>query len=297
MEMLRTPDERFENLPGYGFEPNYIDDLDGCHGLRMHYIDEGPADAPIVWLCLHGQPTWSYLYRKMIPVFVAAGDRVIAPDFFGFGRSDKPTEDDIYTFDFHLQSLRALVKQLNLNGVRLVCQDWGGLLGLTLPYLFQERFEAMLVMNTSFNAGDLPLGEGFLQWRNFANSQDDLDVARLMKRSAPILTDDEAAAYGTPFPDRDHKAGVRMFPRLVADNPNAGGAALSRDAREWFRTKWAGQSLIACGMQDPVLGPPVMKHMQRLIRNAPPLMELPDAGHFTQEWGVPISEAAVKTLR
>ena len=296
MQVLRTSDDRFADLPDYPFSPNYADDLPGYEGIRIHYLDEGPADADRVWLCLHGEPSWSYLYRKMIPVFVAAGDRVIAPDFAGFGRSDKPQDDDVYTWDFHRGMLLALIGRLDLNGIRLVCQDWGGLLGLTLPMELPERFAGLLAMNTGFNSGDLPLGEGFLQWRAYANSQHDLDVAKLMQRSTPILSDAEAQAYAAPFPDATYKAGVRQFPKMVADHPDVDGAALSRQARDWFSNEWQGTSLLACGMQDPVLGPPAMKYLQRHIRNAPKLMEVPDAGHFVQEWGGPVAEVAVDAL-
>ncbi len=297
MQVLRTPDERFVDLPGFPFSPRYVDDLPGYAGIRIHYLDEGPADAGCVWLCLHGEPTWSYLYRKMLPVFVAAGDRVIAPDFAGFGRSDKPADDEVYTWDFHRNMLLALIERLNLSGIRLVCQDWGGLLGLTLPMAFPDRFDGLLAMNTSFNSGDLPLGEGFLQWREYANSQHDLDVAKLMQRSTSVLSDAEAQAYAAPFPDAAFKGGVRQFPKLVADHPEADGAALSRQARAWFNNEWQGKSLLACGMQDPVLGPPAMKYLNRQIHNSPDLMEVADAGHFVQEWGVPVAEAAVACLR
>jgi haloalkane dehalogenase len=296
MQALRTPDDRFNDLPDFPFDPNYIDDLPCYEELRIHYLDEGPADADVVWLCLHGEPTWSYLYRKMLPVFVAAGHRVIAPDLLGFGRSDKPADDDAYTFEFHRNMLLGLIDRLDLTGIRLVCQDWGGLLGLTLPMARVERFDGALIMNTAFNAGDLPLGDGFEQWRAYCNSQPDLDVAKLMKRTMPILSDAEAAAYAAPFPEKTYKACVRKFPNLVADHSDADGAALSREAREWFRTKWEGKSLLACGMLDPVLGPPAMKYLRRNIRNAPDLMEVSDAGHFVQEWGAPIAEAAIKVL-
>lgn len=297
MQALRTPDERFSDLPGYSFIPNYVEDLPGYEGLRVHYLDEGPPDADVVWLCLHGEPTWSYLYRKMLPVFVAAGDRVIAPDLLGFGRSDKPIDESVYTFSFHRNMLLELIDRLKLSGLRLVCQDWGGLLGLTLPMARPNSFAALLAMNTAFNSGDLPLGEGFERWREYANSQHDLDIAKLLKRSTPILSDDEAQAYAAPFPDAAYKACVRQFPKLVADNPDDDGAALSREARDWFASRWKGMSLLAVGMQDPVLGIPAMKLLKRSIRNAPDLMEVANAGHFTQEWGVPIAETAVAMLR
>jgi haloalkane dehalogenase len=178
-DILKTPPERFANLPGFPWKAHSRDDLSGFAGLAMAYIDEGPAGAP-VFLCLHGQPTWSYLYRRMIPHFLAAGSRVVAPDFFGFGRSDKPAEDAAYTFDFHRDSLLALVRALDLSDITLVVQDWGGLLGLTLPMEMPERFSRAIVMNTALPTGDLPLGKGFLDWRAFANSQPDMAIGKLL---------------------------------------------------------------------------------------------------------------------
>jgi len=296
MQILRTPDERFLNLPGFPFAPHYLDDLPGLEGVRVHYLDEGPADAMVTWLCLHGQPTWSYLYRKMIPVFLKAGHRVVAPDFVGFGRSDKPTDESVYTFDFHRTMLLSLIDRLDLRNIRLVCQDWGGLLGLTLPMSRPDRFTALLVMNTALGTGDVPLTEGFLAWRDYVRKRPDFDVADLMSRSTAGLSPAEAAAYGAPFPDASYKAGVRRFPELVPDRPDAPGAALSRRARTWWKEEWQGKSLMAIGMTDPVLGPPVMRSLHRIIRNCPTPIEVPEAGHFVQEWGAPIAERAVVEL-
>jgi haloalkane dehalogenase len=293
---LRTPDERFANLPGYPFAPHYLDDLEGCAGLRVHYLDEGPRDAPKVFLCLHGQPTWSYLYRRMIPVFAAAGHRVVAPDLPGFGRSDKPADDARYTFMFHRDMLKNLVLRLDLHNVVLVVQDWGGLLGLTLPMEMPERFSGLLIMNTAFATGDVPLGQGFLDWRAWNNKNPDMAVGKLLARSCPQLTPAEAAAYDAPFPDASFKGGVRRFPNLVPDHPDAEGAALSRQARDWFRTSWAGKTFMAVGMKDPVLGPPVMRAMAKLIRNCPPPLEVAEGGHFVQEWGEEVARAALEVL-
>lgn len=293
VDVLRTPEERFANLPGWRYAPRFHARSDG---LRLHYVDEGPRDASRTWLCLHGQPTWSYLYRRMIPVFAAAGDRVVAPDFVGFGRSEKPTDEAVYSFDFHREALLDLIAALDLRNIVLVVQDWGGLIGLTLPMAAPERYRASLVMNTMLAAGDTPLGEGFLAWRAFSNRNPDMDIAGLMRRACPHLAEAEANAYAAPFPDESFKAGVRRFPNLVPDRPDAGGAALSREARAFWRERWTGKSLMAIGMKDPVLGPPVMRALHADIRNCPPPIEIADGGHFVQEWGEPIARAAVAAL-
>ncbi len=294
--VLRTPQERFAELPGFPFEPRYVDDLPGYDGLRVHYVDEGPADAARVFLCLHGQPTWSYLYRRMIPVFVAAGVRVVAPDLLGFGRSDKPVDDASYTFTFHREMLRALVARMDLRNVVLVVQDWGGLLGLTLPMSDPQRYRGLLAMNTTFGTGDEPLGQGFLDWRAYSNRNPDMAVGKLMSRTCPHLTPAEVAAYDAPFPDAAYKAGVRRFPNLVPDRPDADGAALSREARAWFGTQWRGRTFMAIGMTDPVLGPPVMRALATQIHGCPPPLEVAQAGHFVQEWGEDIARAALEVL-
>ncbi|MCG6874514.1 MAG: alpha/beta fold hydrolase [Betaproteobacteria bacterium] len=296
MATLRTPDERFANLPGFAFAPHYVEGLAGFDGLRVHYLDEGPKEATQTFLCLHGQPTWCYLYRKMLPVFTGAGARVVAPDLFGFGRSDKPTEETFYTFTRHRDMLRAFVERLDLTNITLVCQDWGGILGLTLPVDMPARFTRLLVMNTALGTGDVPLGKGFLDWRAWSNKNPDMDIARLMKRAIPQLSDGEAAAYAAPFPDASYKAGVRRFPNLVPDNPDADGAALSRRARDWWHADWNGKTFMAVGAQDPVLGLPVMNNLRKVIRGCPEPHIVPDAGHFVQERGEDVATRALRAL-
>lgn len=293
LQVLRTPDERFLNLPGWTYPPCFHERTDG---LRLHYVDTGPREARRTWLCLHGQPTWSYLYRRMIPVFATAGHRVIAPDFPGFGRSDKPADQTVYTFDFQRRSMIELIEALDLRNITLVVQDWGGLIGLTLPVAMPERFEALLVMNTMLATGDEPLSQGFLDWRSFSNRSPDMDIAKLMRRSCPHLSNAEANAYAAPYPDTSYKAGVRAFPNLVPDRPDAPGASISRQARDFWRHAWSGKSLMAIGMKDPVLGPAVMRALHADIRNCPPPMEIADGGHFLQEWGETIARRAVETL-
>lgn len=295
-EILRTPDERFHHLLGFAFAPHYIDDMQGYEGIRIHYLDEGSPKATHVFLCLHGEPTWSYLYRKMIPVFVAAGHRAIAPDFIGFGRSDKPVDEAVYTFNFHRQMLLRFIERLDLKNITIVCQDWGGLLGLTLPMEMPSRCKRLLVMNTALATGDAPLGQGFIEWRDYVAKNPDIDVARLMARACPQLSAEEASAYAAPFPDARYKAGVRRFPQMVPDRPDAEGAELSRKVRQWLRTEWNGQTFMAVGVRDPVLGLPAMKYLQKQIRNCASLLEMPEAGHFAQEWGEEIATKALESF-
>jgi haloalkane dehalogenase len=287
---LRTDDSRFADLPDFPYPAHYLDDLPGYEGLRMAYIDEGPSDGEVV-LCLHGEPTWSYLYRKMIPVFTAAGMRVVAPDFYGFGRSDKPTDDAVYTFDFHRDALLGFVRALDLSRCTLVVQDWGGMLGLTLPVDEPDRIARLLVMNTGLGVGAEP-GPGFMAWRDYMAKTPDLDVGKLMQRSVPGLSDAEAAAYSAPFPGPEYKAGVRRFPQLVPTGPDDDGVATARAAAAWWSEEWDGPTFMAVGMQDPVLGPPVMAWLRKLIRGCPEPMQV-DQGHFVQESGDEIARAAL----
>jgi pimeloyl-ACP methyl ester carboxylesterase len=297
IEALRTPDARFEGLSGFGCAPHYVEGLSGYDSLRVHYLDEAPAGAASgrTVLCLHGQPTWCYLYRKMLPVFTAAGHRVVAPDFLGFGRSDKPVDDAVYTFSFHRGMLLRFVEALDLRRVTLVVQDWGGLLGLTLPVEFPDRIERLVVMNTGLGIGRSP-GPGFDAWKAFVAARPDFDIAAMMKRSVPGLTDAEAAAYDAPFPDRRYRAGVRRFPALVPVTPDMDGVQVSLRAAEFFRERWAGRSFMAIGMQDPVLGPPVMHALGQAIRGCPPPFEVAQAGHFVQEHGREVAEAALRAF-
>lgn len=295
IEFLRTDDSRFAGLPDYPFEPHYAEDLPGYAGLRVHYLDEGPRDADHTFMCLHGQPAWSYLYRKMIPVFAAAGHRVIAPDLLGFGRSDKPTDERVYTFGFHRNLLIALIERLDLRRITLVCQDWGGILGLTIPPAMPGRFARLLVMNTTIPVGE-PVSEGFERWRAFNRSRPDLDIAALMLRSQPDMREAEAAAYAAPFPDARYKAGVRRFPELVMTDPGMEGVAEAQRAVRFWRDEWSGPVFMAVGMQDPVLGPDVMARLRAGIRGCPPPLQVPDGGHFVQEKGEAIAQRALETF-
>jgi len=275
---MRTPDERFANLPGFGFKPHYLE----WNGLRVHYLDEGAGEK--TFLCLHGEPTWCYLYRRMIPLLAARGARVVAPDFVGFGRSDKPQDEALYTFDFHREFLLWLITRLQLTKIVLVVQDWGGLLGLTLP-MDVPQIEGLLVMNTALATGDVPLTEGFVAWRAYVAKHPDLACGKLLARACPHLSEAEAAAYDAPFPDARYKAGVRRFPPIVPERRDDPGAAISRKARDWLKSSWKGESFMAVGAKDPVLGVPPMQLLRTWIRGCPEPAVIENGGHFLQEWG------------
>ncbi len=303
-DALRTPDACFNNLPGYPWLAHYLSDLPTLAGLRLHYLDEGrrkgssnAADAAtteaITYLCLHGNPAWSYLYRKMIPVFLAAGARVVAPDLVGFGKSDKPKKENAHSFTWHRQVLLEFVERLDLRNVVLVVQDWGGLLGLTLPMAAPHRFKGLVVMNTTLATGDVPLSAGFVAWREMCAKNPAFDVARLFARGNSHLSAPECAAYMAPFPDAGHRAATRAFPALVPEFADSDGAEISREARRFWTERWTGQTLMAIGEQDPVLGTAVMQALRQSIRNCPKPMQLPHGGHFVQEHGESIAQAAV----
>lgn len=297
IDALRTPDERFANLPDFDFPVSYVDDLPEYEGLRVAFIDVGPKEAQHTFLCLHGEPSWSFLYRRMIPVFLEGGARVVAPDLLGFGRSDKPVRQSDYSFHFHRNYLLALVERLDLRNITLVVQDWGGLLGLTLPVdeNFKPRLDRLIVMNTGLGLGR-GMTDGFKAWQNYALSTPDLPIGALIARGTPHLTPEEIAAYDAPFPGPEYKAGAQVFPALVPVEADMEGVEVSIKAAKFWSQEWTGKSFMAIGMADPVLGPQAMVSLHKVIRNCPPPMEIENGGHFVQEWGEPIARAALESF-
>ena len=295
-DALRTPDDCFADIPDYPWQPHYLSNLPSLNGLRLHYLDEGPKDAGVTWLCLHGNPAWSYLYRKMIPVFLAAGHRVVAPDMPGFGKSDKPKKDSVHSFVWHRQVLLQFVEALDLQGIHLVVQDWGGILGLTLPMAEPQRYKGLLVMNTTLATAEQALSKGFLAWRQMCADKPLFDVGRLFGRGNPQMSEAECAAYNAPFPDAGHRAALRAFPPMVPEFEYSEGADISRQAQSFWQHEWTGKSFMAVGAQDPVLGVEVMQALRKHIRDCPEPMVLPQAGHFVQEHGEAIAQAALKAL-
>jgi haloalkane dehalogenase len=254
MEAMRTPDKRFTALPDFPFGPNYVEVPSGDGGtpLRVHYLDQGPADGDVV-LLMHGEPSWSFLYRKMIPVLTAAGLRCIAPDLVGFGRSDKPTERGDYTYARHVEWMRAaLFDAIDLHDVTLVCQDWGGLIGLRLVGENPERFARVVTANTFLPTGETPPGEAFLNWQHFSQTVEDFDIGVVIGLGCRSeLSPDVIAAYNAPFPDDSYKAGARQFPMLVPTSVDDPATNANRKAWETLRA-WTKPFLTAFSDKDPI---------------------------------------------
>ncbi len=254
MELLRTPDERFDELPDFPFAPNYVEvtDPDGGPSIRVHYVDEGLPDAPIV-LLMHGEPSWSYLYRHMIPMLVSRGFRCVAPDLVGFGRSDKPTSRDDHTYARHVEWMReALLDRLDLDDITLFCQDWGGLIGLRLVSASPDRFGAVVASNTGLPTGAGSPPEAFLNWQHFSQTVPDFDSGMIVQMATNRdLTEVEVAAYNAPFPDDSYKEAARIMPTLVPTSADDPGAIDNRAA--WASLgSFDGVFVTAFGTDDPI---------------------------------------------
>ncbi len=279
MDILRTPDERFMNLPDYPFAPHYVQ----VDGLRIHYVDEGPREADPV-LMLHGEPSWSYLYRKIIPIVAAAGYRVIVPDLVGFGRSDKPIRREDYTYQRHVHWMRGLIEALDLQRITLVGQDWGGFIGLRLATEHEWRFIRIVVANTALPTGDTALGEGFLNWRRFSQEVPIFRVSEIVRMiNVNDLPPEVQRAYDAPFPDERYQAGARQFPLLVPISPDDPATVPNRAAWEVLR-HWEKPFLTAFSDADPSFKG-VDRVFQQVVPGAKgqPHTIITGAGHFLQE--------------
>ncbi len=277
MNVLRTPDERFANLPGFPFAPHYVE----IDGLRVHYVDEGAGD-PV--LLLHGEPSWCYLYRKMVPIIVDAGYRAIAPDFIGFGRSDKLADRADYTYQFHVDITTKFIEQLDLREITLFGQDWGGLIGLRVAAEHPDRFARIVAGNTFLPTGDTNPGEAFLRWQRFSQTAAEFHIGRIIQGgTVTTLPDDVVAAYDAPFPDDTYKAGARQFPALVPTSPDDPAAPANRRAWEVLE-RWEKPFLTAFSDSDPIT-----KGGDRVLQaripgaKGQPHATIVGAGHFLQE--------------
>jgi haloalkane dehalogenase len=280
--VLRTPDDRFDRLPGYAFTPNYVAvQTRGIDPVRMHYVDAGPADGPVV-LLLHGQPTWSYLYRDVIPVLAGAGLRVIAPDNIGYGRSDKLTDATDYTFRRHVDWMHALVTGLDLRDITVVVQDWGGPIGLRWAVENADRVARLAILNTGLFTGRV--SKGFLAWRDFAERNPDLPVGFVVNgATATDLDEAVAAAYEAPFPTPESKAGAAQFPLIVPTSDEDTGAAEMRAVSDEL-SRWDKPALVAFSDSDPVFPFPRSGQVFcDLIPGAGEQVKIEGAAHFLQE--------------
>ncbi len=284
MQVLRTPEARFEGLVDYPFAPHYAQIEDAQGGtLRLHYVDEGPrAAAPV--LCLHGEPTWSYLYRHMIPVFTAAGHRCMAPDLIGFGKSDKPAARADYTYARHVAWMSDWLARMDLRDITLVCQDWGGLIGLRLLAAMPDRFARVVVANTALPTGDQPMGEAFAGWRAYSQAADPFLSGRIVNGgTSQKISEAEQAAYDAPFPDESYLAGARQFPMLVPDSPDNPETEANRAA--WAVLQTLDLPVLTLFGADDKIMAGVDRVFQKMMPGAAgqPHDVLPDAGHFLQE--------------
>lgn len=298
MKFLRTDDSRFEQLPGYDFAPHYVsvDDSEGGE-LRVHYVDEGPRDAHPV-LLMHGEPSWCYLYRKMIPVLVAAGHRVIAPDLVGFGRSDKPTQRTDYTYQRHVDWMQDWLVKLDLNNITLVCQDWGGLIGLRLVAENVDRFARVVAANTMLPTGDHDPGEAFKNWQAYSQEVPEFPAGGVIKGGTVTeLPSAVIDAYNAPYPDESYKEGARQFPLLVPTTPD--NPASDKNRAAWkVLSQWNKPFLTAFSDQDPVTAGGD-KVMQKLIPGTQGQAHttIVGGGHFLQEdKGEALAEVTVQFI-
>lgn len=300
MNILRTPDHYFENLRGYPFIPNYVDVTDAASGdaLRIHYVDEGPTDAEPV-LMLHGEPSWSYLYRHMIPIFADAGYRAVAPDLVGFGRSDKPGEQSDYTYQRHVDWMTSWLNAVDLSDITLVCQDWGALIGLRLAAENPDRFARIVLANGGLPTGDQQMPEAFLKWQQFSQTTPTFDVGRVIQNGTVTdLNEEVVAGYDAPFPDDSYKAGVRIFPSLVPTTPDDPATPANRAAWQVL-AQWQKPFLTAFSDSDPITAGGD-RYPQKAIPGAQgqPHTTIEGGGHFLQEdCGAKLAEVVVNFMR
>ena len=279
MEILRTPDDRFADLADYPYDPNYL----MCGELRIHYVDQGNSDDETV-LMLHGEPSWSYLYRKMIPIIANAGHRVIAPDLMGFGKSDKPANQEDYTYQRHVDWMTDLILKLDLRNITLFCQDWGGLIGLRIAAEHEDRFKRILAANTFLPTGDYRSPDAFIEWQQFSQKTPVFKVGEIITSACVSdLSDDIRKAYDAPFPGEEYKAGARRFPMLVPIKPDDPASNPNRKAWEVLK-KWDKPFLTAFSDSDPITrGGDAYFHKLIPGTKGQAHTTIIGAGHFLQE--------------
>lgn len=281
--ILRTPEERFQNLEGWSYAPKYVENLDGFANLRMHYIEAGKPDARRTVLCLHGQKTWSYAFRKAIPEFIRNSFRVIAVDLFGFGRSDKLANDYEYSFCFHRKSIMQFIQKLDLKNVYIAGFDWGSCIGATLPMSLPDRISGLILGNFSMYTSSEDVWPGFHLWKSLHNAEQDPPIGHSLRNQEISLTPGEIAAYNAPFPDFRYKAAVRKFPNLVPISDDSPTSNVTQQALDYLKSDWAGKCVCIAGLTDSVFGQKSMRRIQSRIKNAKPLVKVKNGGSLIFE--------------
>ena len=293
-KIYRTPEEKFTNLPGFSYIPNYLEEIKGFNeikeGLRISYVDEGPKNSELTFLLVHGYLTWSYMWRHFIKVLTENNQRAVAIDLPGFGRSDKPIDESLYTFSNLRNSLINTIERLDLKNVVLVVHDWGGILGLTIPMEMEERFEGIILHNTVVTTGTQIMSESYVDWRKYCIDNPDLNVRAVIARTNRILNLKECNAYHAPFDNYDSKAALRALPKILPDSPDKEGADISRKASLWLNEKFDGTSVLLSGMRDPLYPQEVIKYLGNIVKETYILPGIDNAGHFLPEWAMEYGE-------
>lgn len=293
-EFIRTPETRFLNLDNFPYTPSYIQNLKDSDGARLSYIDE-QSDSKETALFLHGNPTWSYCYRKMIPIMLESGFRAIAPDMIGFGRSDKPIYQQWHTFEKHINILRSFIETLDLTNITLICHDWGGMFGLNLVPSMPHRFKRIIALNTMLCTGDI-MPEIWYRWLAYSNGHPNLDPTECLIDCGCTLTRSEISSFLAPYPNALYKAAFRQFPNFIPDRPERFGAQLGQDSVKFWQQHWQGESFVAIGMMDEILRNPTNDLACKVIRGCPTPMRIESAGHFLFEWGDQVLQEALKSF-
>ncbi len=294
---LRTPDHCFANLEDWDYRPRYTSQLTGFENLRMHYLDEGNKDAPQTIICLHGYNSWGYTFRKAIPYFLAQNFRVIVPDLFGFGRSDKPTNEVEFSFEYHRNSIIQFIEHLGLDTVYLAGFDLGGWIAATLPLDYPNRIKGLMLGNTSIYSSDSQIWPGFHLWKSIQNTKQNPNVIDCFFENDSYLTQAQLDGFRAPFPDFRYKAGLRSLPNLIPTAPDHSAAIISDASLEYLRTDWSGTCVCIAGLKDPIFGARTMVPLKLAIRNSAPLIKLENSGLFIFEQAKDFLPEAIDHLK
>ena len=300
--ILRTPEQNFHNIPDFDYTPKYIDSLKSINyknnNCRMAYIDETiTKDINGTFLFIHGHPTWSYLWRHIIPIVLKSGYRVIAPDLPGFGRSDKPTDAQFYNFNTMRNSIIEFIEFLDLKNITLVLHEWGATLGLTIPLQMPDRIEGIICFNTWFANGTTHISESYKNWHNHNIENKDLNIRALMARTNRILSLAECNAYHSPFPEPQYKTSLYSLPKIFPYRQDGETGKILLESDLWLRNQFDGTAFFLFGMRDPLITSESMSLLSRSVKNSEPMLALNNAGHFSPEWAMEFSDELIANYK